>query len=71
MPLSLLWSAQVSDVFVLCRLQHSVFRFQGLAHAVEDAVRLLVASLDVTPVVVVVNVILVPDDEVYFLTLLF
>ena len=60
MPLSFLWSAQVSVVFVLLRPLLSFFRFQGLAHAVEDAVRLLVvASLDVTPVLVVVSVTLV------------
>ena len=59
----------------------SFFRFQGLAPAVDDAVRLLVvASLEVTPalVVVVVNlvlaavvvvliIILLAGDEVLFL----
>ena len=65
----------------LCSSWHllSSYRFQGLAHAVEDAVRLLVvASLDVTPVAVVVslvltavvvavNAILLAEDEVLFL----
>ena len=73
MPLSSLWSAQVAGVFVVIRPLLSFFRFQGLAHAVEDAVRLLVvASLDVTPVLVVVVltvviVILLAGDEVLFL----
>ena len=68
MLLSFLWSAQVSDVFALRRLQLSFFRFQGLAQAVKDTVCLLVvASLDVTLVlVVVVNVIFLADDEVLF-----
>ena len=57
MPLSFLWSAQISDVFVLLRPLLSFFHFQGFPHAVEDAVRLLVvAILDVTPILVVVVV---------------
>ena len=78
MPFSFLWSAQVSDVFVLRQPLLSFFRFQGLAQAVEDTVRLLVvATSDVTlalvvvvvtlaHVVVVVNVILLLDNEVLF-----
>ena len=63
MLLGFLWSAQVSDVFVVCRPLLFLFRLQGLTHAVGDAVCLLfVASLDVTPllvaVVAVVNVTL-------------
>ena len=66
MLLSFLWSAQVSDVFVLLPVL-SFFRFQGFAHAVEDAVRLLfVASLDVTLVLVVVKVTLLAGDEILF-----
>ena len=60
MPLSFFWSAQVSDVFVLLRPLLSFFRFGGLAHAVEDAVRLLVfVSFAVAHVLVVVFVTLV------------
>ena len=74
MPLSFLWSAQVSVVIVLRRPLLPFVRFQGLAHAFEGAVRLLVvASLDVTPlvvvvvvVVVIVVVILLAADEVLF-----
>ena len=79
MPLSILCSAQVSAVFVL-RRPLFFSRLQGLAHSVEDAVRLLVvASLDVTPlltvavvaaaavVVVVVAVILLAGDTILFL----
>ena len=63
MLFSFLWSAQISEPLLF------FFRFQGLAHAVEDAVRLLaIASLDVTPLlvaaVVVVNVTLVLDAVV-------
>ena len=55
MPSSFLWSARVSEVFVLRRPLLSLFRLQGLAHAVEDANRLLVvATLDVTLVLVLV-----------------
>ena len=55
MLLSFLWSAQVSYVFLLLLPLLSFFRFQVLTHAVEDAVHLLVvASLNVTLVVVVV-----------------
>ena len=55
MLLSFLWSAQVSYVFLLLLSLLSFFRFQVLAHAVEDAVHLLVvASLEVTLVLVVV-----------------
>ena len=61
MLLSFLWSAQVSDVFVVCRPLPFLFRLQGPTHAAGDAVCLLfVASLDVTTllvaVVAVVNV---------------
>ena len=72
MLLSFLWSAQVSDVFVHRLSLLSLFRFQGLAHAVEDAVSLpFVASLDVTlvlaaVVVAVVNVTLLASDEIPF-----
>ena len=80
MPVSFIWSAQVC-FRRLCSSSDSAFffRFQGLAHAVEGADRLLVvASLDVTPVLVVVVVvfvvvvavvivILLADDEVPFL----
>ena len=60
MPLSFFWSAQVSDVFVLRLPLLSFFRFQGLTHTFEVAVRLLfVASLDVTLVAVVVVVVVV------------
>ena len=76
--LSFLWSAQVSDVFVLRLPLLSLFRFLGLAQAVEDAVHLLdVVFLDVTLVlvivvvtlvlvVVVINATLLPDNEVLF-----
>ena len=70
MPLSCLWSAQVSVVIVLRRPLLPFVSFQGLAHAFGGAVRLLVvASLDVTPlvvvvVVVIVVVILLAGDEV-------
>ena len=71
MLLSFLWSAQASDVFVLCWPLLSLLGFQKLTHAVEDAVRFLVfASLDVTlvadVVVEVVNVILLAADENLF-----
>ena len=68
MLLSFLWSAQVSYVFLLLPLL-SFIRFQVLAHAVEDAVHLLVvASLDLTLVLVVVVVVtLVAGDGVLFL----
>ena len=62
MLLSFFWSAQVSYVFLLLLPLLSFFRFQVLAHAVQDAVHLLVvASLDVTLVldVVVVTLVLV------------
>ena len=73
------WWAQVSDVFVLRLPLLSFFRFQGLAHAVKDVVRLLfAASLDVilalvavvvtlVLVVAVVSVTLLSGDEVLFL----
>ena len=70
MPLSLLWSAQVSDVFVLLRPLLSFFRFQGFAYAFEDAVLLLVvASLHVIPVLVVICVALVLVDVVVTLVI--
>ena len=60
MPLSFLWSAQVSDVFVPRLPLLSFFRFQVLARAVEDAVRfLVVVFLDVALVLVVVVVVAV------------
>ena len=72
--MSFLWSAEVSDVFVLRLPLLSFFRFQVLAHAVEDAARLLlVASFDVAHVLVavvvvvaVVNVTLLAGDEILF-----
>ena len=71
MHLSFLWSARVSDVFVFRQPLLFFFRFQGLAHAVEDAVRfLIVAALDITPVLVVVvfvvNAILLADNKYLF-----
>ena len=73
MLLSFFWSAQISDVLVLRLPLLSFFCFQRLAHAVNDAVRLLfVASLDVTLVLVavvfvaVVNLTLFAGDEVLF-----
>ena len=77
MPLSFLWSAQVSDVFVPRLPLLSFFRFNGLTHAVEDAVRLLVVvfldvnlflnvvvTLVLNATVVAVNAILLADDKV-------
>ena len=58
MPLSFLWPAQVSDVFVLLLPLLSFFRFQGFAHAVENAV-FYVASSDIIPALVAVVVTLV------------
>ena len=62
------WPVQASDVFGVRLPLLSFCRFQGLAHAVKDAVRIsAVAALDVTLVlVVVVNVIFLADDEVLF-----
>ena len=60
MLLNFLWSAQVSDVFLLRRPLLSFFCFEALNLSFEDAVRLLVVpSLGVTPVVVVVVVVVV------------
>ena len=66
MLLSFFWSVQASNVFAVRRPLLYFCRFQGLAHAVKDAVRIsAVAALDVTLVLVVaVNVIFLADDEV-------
>ena len=65
---SFFWSVQVSDVFDVRRPLLSFCHFQGLAHAVKDAVSIsAVAALEVTLVlVVVVNLIFLADDEVLF-----
>ena len=65
MPLSFFWSANISDVLDLRRPLLSFFRFQGLTHAVKDAIRLLVvASLVITPALVAVVVVVVVVDDV-------
>ena len=72
MPLSFLWSVQVSDVFVLLRPLLSFFCFQGLTHDVANVIRLLgfsILNATLVLVVFVVNVTLVLIDVVVTLAL--